>query len=328
MPDDDMLSFFPDLNQQKKYLKACNQSIGESYLYKKKGISIVEGSSGWCFYKGWIPSMFSFPYARYPWSIAHYPQGIINILQIKLKKPTLQLSEAVNLIWYGWDNYYHFLVDIVPTLELINNSITKNYVNVLVPDAVRHNNIIQEYFALWPKSYDKLKFVYVSKNSLIRVYKCIYFAKSSRGNFNFPEVEKLEFQKTTCSKIFLTRNLKGRRALSNFSDILPILCQHKFEIVDTAELSLIEQIRIFANVEYLIGIHGAGLTNMIFAHKKLKILEIFPNTERPAHYKFIAMLRNYKYYFLVGSRPDRKRLSHFTVDPKKLEDSIRKMEAK
>ena len=50
----------------------------------------------------------------------------------------------------------------------------------------------------------------------------------------------------------------------NESEISPLLNEHGFEIVLCEDLSLAEQVRLFARTTAIIGGHGAGLTNLIY----------------------------------------------------------------
>ena len=50
----------------------------------------------------------------------------------------------------------------------------------------------------------------------------------------------------------------------------------KIHVVDFAELTFEEQIRTSANSRCLIGVHGAGLTNMAFMPRDTTIIDIMP----------------------------------------------------
>jgi hypothetical protein len=67
-------------------------------------------------------------------------------------------------------------------------------------------------------------------------------------------------------RIFLTRSGTRGRTLSNYEENEPLLRERNFETVDTDGMSLREQAQLFRECRYLIGIHGAGLTNIIHAH--------------------------------------------------------------
>src|SRR5690606_5188706 len=68
----------------------------------------------------------------------------------------------------------------------------------------------------------------------------------------------------------------------------------------TDNMKLMEQIEAFRDIKCLIGIHGAGLTNMIFCKQKLKVLEIFPPNNIPPHYYWLATNWGFEYNAIMG----------------------------
>jgi len=97
------------------------------------------------------------------------------------------------------------------------------------------------------------------------------------------------------------------------------------------ELTLDEQIDLFYNSSHVIGIHGAGLTNIIYRYgAEMSLIELFPPNNIPPHYYWLSKLMKYKYQAIVGDNPniDIKKLKQyekidFTVDEVKLIKSIK-----
>jgi len=77
-------------------------------------------------------------------------------------------------------------------------------------------------------------------------------------------------------KIYVSRKLAIKRHLSNEEEFLPILKKHNFHKVFLEHLSIPEQVKLFRSSSHIIAPHGAGLTNILFAHAGVKILEIRP----------------------------------------------------
>ncbi len=76
---------------------------------------------------------------------------------------------------------------------------------------------------------------------------------------------------------FVTRGKGKQKNPKNEQEILKNLkMKTKIHVVDFAELSFEEQIRISANSRCLIGVHGAGLTNMAFMPRDTTIIDIMP----------------------------------------------------
>ena len=74
-------------------------------------------------------------------------------------------------------------------------------------------------------------------------------------------------------RVFITR--RGRRAFDNQEEIENFMAALGFEIVDTAPMDIASEIRFFSSVSFVVANHGAGLTNIIYAPKGIKVVELF-----------------------------------------------------
>jgi hypothetical protein len=95
-------------------------------------------------------------------------------------------------------------------------------------------------------------------------------------------------------RVFLTRSGARGRTISNYEEIEPLLRELNFETVDTDGLSLRAQAQLFRECRYLIGIHGAGLTNIIHAHEHdLSLIQLRPPAEQSFLTDFALMCHAY-----------------------------------
>jgi hypothetical protein len=75
-------------------------------------------------------------------------------------------------------------------------------------------------------------------------------------------------------KIFIVRNkslFRHSEVVSNFSEFCAL---QGFLVVDTGELTMEQQMRLFASAELIIGETGSSLTNLIFCSPGAKVIEI------------------------------------------------------
>lgn len=79
-------------------------------------------------------------------------------------------------------------------------------------------------------------------------------------------------------KVFISRR-NSRRAFANEWEIETYLLEKGFEIFVLEELTFQEQVRVFENAAFVVGAHGAGLSNLVFCPKGAKVLELSP----PSH---------------------------------------------
>jgi capsular polysaccharide biosynthesis protein len=75
-------------------------------------------------------------------------------------------------------------------------------------------------------------------------------------------------------RIYISRQ-KSKRTIVNPEQVEPILQNYGFEEVFCEDLSITEQIRLFSRCEVILGAHGAGTMNTIFASKGTRLIELY-----------------------------------------------------
>ena len=124
--------------------------------------------------------------------------------------------------------------------------------------------------------------------------------------------------------IFLTRNKNRIRFIENAEEIEAIAVKYNFEIVDSDKISFLDQIKLFSSTSHLIGIHGAGLTNVMFRlNAPLTVLELLPGDYIEPHYFWLSKGMGHKYFCQLGSK------SHidtsFSINATQFENKIKQM---
>jgi hypothetical protein len=88
---------------------------------------------------------------------------------------------------------------------------------------------------------------------------------------------------------FITRRVVNNpRVLSNENDTLSICRDFGIQIIDTAGIPFIDQVRMFAGMKAIIGVHGAGLTNMTWMQAGGFAVEITPPPNGSTCYRELA----------------------------------------
>ncbi len=94
-------------------------------------------------------------------------------------------------------------------------------------------------------------------------------------------------------RIYIQR--KGARSISNESDLLSLLSPLGFEPVRLEQLNLQQQISLFSQAEAVIGVHGAGLSNVVFCQPESQIIELLPTAWALPYYKSICKYVGLRY---------------------------------
>ena len=77
-------------------------------------------------------------------------------------------------------------------------------------------------------------------------------------------------------KVYLSRHNSVYRNLINEGDLRDTLKKKNFIIVDTNNMSVFEQIKIFSESNVIIGPTSSALTNLVFSKKGTRVIEIIP----------------------------------------------------
>lgn len=98
-------------------------------------------------------------------------------------------------------------------------------------------------------------------------------------------------------RLFVSRRGATSRRIANEAEISSHLESYGFATIQLEKLSLSEQIRLFRDATHVIGVHGAGLTNLMHA-TNCAVLELFASEHgiRPDFFQ-IASIQNLPYHF-------------------------------
>jgi capsular polysaccharide biosynthesis protein len=77
-------------------------------------------------------------------------------------------------------------------------------------------------------------------------------------------------------KIYVSRSDADHRVVVNEAEIVNLLKEYGFTVVAPGEHSLAEQVELFGRARLIVGAHGAGLTNLVWARQNCTVLERDP----------------------------------------------------
>ncbi len=118
-------------------------------------------------------------------------------------------------------------------------------------------------------------------------------------------------------RLYIVR--RGMRRLTNEQDLLRMLDRHGFRAVELEKLSFLDQAALFYDAEAVVGAHGAGLTNLLFANRAL-VVEISPTPNVFPHYTLMSLSLGHHHRFVFGSRATR--WEEFETRPSTVEDEL------
>lgn len=201
--------------------------------------------------------------------------------------------------------YYHWLIEVLPKLSTIHRFVPLSAVPLIVPP------VLKSFQA------DSLRMAGVNDSRLLPFDNGCWqigklFFPSLPGPTGSPSPAavrwlreqflppRAQLAKTGTKRIYLTRRDASQRRVLNESQVIAFLEAEGFSTVCPGELTFAEQIEIFSHAEVVIGPHGAGATNMVFAPEGATLIEFFGENYLNGCFWALANLRKQRYGFVVG----------------------------
>ncbi len=76
---------------------------------------------------------------------------------------------------------------------------------------------------------------------------------------------------------------------------------HGYECVDASTLTVESQVRLFGQASHLAGVHGAGLTNLLWMKRGRKVVEVLdPGYYNPC-YQWLSQIQGLEHFTVVNS---------------------------
>lgn len=217
--------------------------------------------------------------------------------------------------------YFHWLTDALQRIQAANKYL-KEYPVLLLPDFENFNYIKKSLNILGIDSYvlEPGEFYLVEQLILSeRVSPAGNYRKNLINDIsnNFIEKNKKLKNEISFNKIWITRQYAEKRKILNFNEIKPILENHNFKIVQFENLSFEDQISISNNCEVMGGVHGAGLTNMIFMNKKSRVIEVRSkgDSSNNCFFSLASDMEHDYFYFLAKPTSNNFYETNLYIDP-------------
>jgi len=240
------------------------------------------------------------------------------------------VDESVAVIAAGGaDTYYHWLTDALPRVEILKktnsidfNAIDKILVNTGVP-------IIAETLKLLGIPEEKIIFdnynLHISSSLLIVPSLPCDSTATPKWAYDFLRRSYLplaDVQSTYPKRIYISRAKASRRKVINEREVVTRLSKYGFEPIYLEELNFTQQVALFSQVEAIVALHGAGLTNLVWSRIDVKVLELFSPSHMTPCYWILANQIGANYHYLLCDEQGPNGMTDAIVDLKSLNKSV------
>jgi capsular polysaccharide biosynthesis protein len=264
-----------------------------------------------------FPIPFPLSYPRRPMTLIDGLKCGIKDFYNCLRSSTSYLEDEYLWVVDDWSaNYYHWMFDIIPKLMLGKNE--ANCSKVLLPFGMKRLKYVEETLIII-----NIEPIYLEPAKLYKIKNCkcikwlgydnseqIKFIKNKIINYYNIKLEKKK------KWIYISRSDASFRKINNEISLIKKLKALGFDIIVLSEISWRNQIEIFAQAELVIGMHGAGLSNIIFSSSNTTLIEIRPDISTNICFKHWSDFNdcNHLLYSIKSNKNLNMQKDNFNID--------------
>lgn len=167
-------------------------------------------------------------------------------------------------------NYYHAIIDFYSRLFYANKFPLQKII-------LGNNNFDEVIKAIFDQLHIKNQVIYVDHT--LKKYTNSIFVCNKNLEQNVKKYNKYfsDQSRQQSNWTYISRKDSNNRKILNEEEVVHLLIEYGYKIYELSKLSFNEQVKLFNNSKYIVTMHGAGLTNLVFSPKGQTVIEITPN---------------------------------------------------
>jgi len=220
-------------------------------------------------------------FERYLSPFKHQKEILSRYEEIKKNSEIIQKNKGNFFLFGGENNHWHFLIDFMPRLfclKYINNQEIK----ILLP--IDLDKKYFDFIIRYCKSINinKINFSKINRENLIYYFEDLIFTSRPSLPFSSDFFNKFIGKKIIKKRkrnLYVKRGNTINRKVLNESDLIKFIQKYNYEIIDCAEMTIEEQIKVFSESKNIIIPSGAAMANLLFVDDNINVLEIRSNLD-------------------------------------------------
>jgi len=235
-------------------------------------------------------------------------------------------------------NYGHWMIDGLSRLLLMKQTMSLNDIDYIATPTFRYDFQPESLMAL---GFRPDQFIEITALECVQ-FEELMCTSAPRGTASalcpgwlvdeYRNMIPNKFVSTSKKKrLYVSRKDASSRNLINEDAVIELLEQYGFESVQLSNYNFNDKIMLFQQSECVIGLTGAGLTNIMFCEKGTKLLELFPPSFIHYLYSSIASHLDFDYQYLTLTNVSslsrfNKYFGDLHIDIELLEKTLKKMD--
>lgn len=220
------------------------------------------------------------------------------MLKAKLFGRKTRLKRAILFDGSMGINYFHFLSDVLHKVYLL-----EEFIKLDCPLLVGTQVYSKPFFQFFITQTELSKLNWQAIDLPIEVEELFIARPMPYGKEYWLRTKNLFIKNDSIQNsnktIFINRT--GTRHITNWDAIEKVLRVHEVEVVDPGKMDVRQQAILFNSSSHVIGIHGAGMTNLAFCyHSKAKVLELCSNNRIGTQYYWLCQALGIEWDMMLG----------------------------
>ena len=180
-------------------------------------------------------------------------------------------------------NYFHWFIDTMPRLFLVERFHDLDKIDQILVPPLKYDF---HWDSLAAFGFDRSRIVELQPLECVQ-FDSLLATSSPRGKgsaicpgwiidrYNEVLLKKAREVKSVAGKrVYISRRDAPSRMFTNENEVCHFLEDRGFDIVELTPLNLWEKIAVFRDADLIVSQTGAGLTNLMFCHPNVKVLEL------------------------------------------------------
>ena len=263
------------------------------------------------------------------------------------RRPTKKIAGVCSIFRTPSASYYHTLVESVPRLYLLDreeyktidtiqllfpsppNPVEAYYLEKMLPVNATVKVVDEDYLYLTDRlifpSFLTRRFAGYLPSQYLQYFQEKVLPNRPRNKKNRILISRSPDRRQVLEKVsgvgrYEREHLGQGRYILNEEELFDGLKDYGFKQYTLESLSIPEQIELFYDAEYVIGAHGAGLTNILCCDR-ISILELFPSKFTLPHYYYLAKSLGHTHSYWCGNEENFH--APFTVNVAEIIEGVR-----
>lgn len=218
---------------------------------------------------------------------------------LKMDVPTVS-GTCVLCVKRGFGNYGHWLLEMLPKASLAHETLQASSASFIIPaETGPMRSVVRSCMARL--GIDEEALIELSHHPIRVETLVIVDGLTNHGTFMSPDAVRLARalrpKKSSSSRrrIFVTRSKACTRRIVNDGFVTRFAESRGYTVVDPGQLSFDKQREVFSEASHVVGVMGAGMSNIVFSPEETAVTVLAPASMPDTFFWFLSGLSKHRY---------------------------------